>query len=194
MSVQIGKKAPDFECVALLPNKEFGTLKLSDYNGKWLVLFFYPLDFTFVCPTEIISFSDYSESFKKLNCEVVGASVDSHFVHLAWVETDRKKGGLGEMKIPLLADINKKLSKDYQCLLNDGYSCRSTYIIDPKGIIRHMSFNDPPVGRNVAEILRLVEAYQFVEQHGEVCPANWKKGDHSIKPDPKGKLTFFEKA
>jgi len=185
--------APSFECDALLSNGEFGKIRLSDYKGKWLVLFFYPLDFTFVCPTEIVAFSDRADDFKKINCEILGASVDSIFSHLAWVETDRKKGGLGRMNIALLGDINHKVSKSYGCLLDGGHTCRSTYIIDPKGVLRHLSFNDPSVGRNVDEVLRLVEAFQFVEQHGEVCPANWKKGSAVIKPDPKGKLTYFEK-
>ena len=147
----------------------------------------------FVCPTEICAFSDKASEFTKINCKVIGASIDSQYTHFAWSNTPRKKGGIGKLEIPLLADVSRKLCKDYGVLLDDGHSCRATFIIDPKGIIRHISFNDPPVGRNIDEILRLVEGYQFFEKHGNVCPAGWnKKNNKTIKPNPTEKLQYFQ--
>lgn len=145
----IGSPAPDFSVTALVGDK-FETVSLSDYKGKWVVLFFYPLDFTFVCPTEIISFSDAAKRFREIGAEVIGASVDSHFTHLAWTQQERKVGGLGKIDIPLLADLDKSVSKAYGALLGStGHTLRATYIIDDEGILRHLSFNDAPVGRNV---------------------------------------------
>uniref|UniRef100_A0A8C6Q8B7 Thioredoxin-dependent peroxide reductase, mitochondrial n=1 Tax=Nothobranchius furzeri TaxID=105023 RepID=A0A8C6Q8B7_NOTFU len=166
--------APTFKATAV-HNGEFKDLSLDDFKGKYLVLFFYPLDFTFVCPTEIISFSDKANEFHDVNCEVVGVSVDSHFTHLAWVNTPRKAGGLGNIHIPLLSDLNKQISRDYGVLLEGpGIALRwGLFIIDPNGVVKHMSVNDLPVGRSVEETLRLVKAFQFVETHGEVCPASW---------------------
>jgi alkyl hydroperoxide reductase subunit AhpC len=165
---------------------------LKDYQGKWLVLFFYPLDFTFVCPTEIIEFSERSKEFEAINTNVVGVSVDSKFSHLAWINMARKDGGLGQMKIPLVSDITKEISRDYGVLLKDGVAARGTFIIDPKGIIRQVSVNDLSVGRNVSETLRLVEGYQFADEHGEVCPAGWKKGAKTMIPNPKDSKKYFE--
>jgi peroxiredoxin (alkyl hydroperoxide reductase subunit C) len=159
-----------------------------------VVLFFYPLDFTFVCPTEIIEFSDRSDEFRKINTEVIGASIDSKFSHLAWTQTARNKGGLGQLKIPLLADVTRQVAKDYGVLLDDqGHSLRATFIINPSGIILHAQFNSPAVGRNVEETLRLVQGYQYAEIHGEVCPSGWKPGSSTIKPNPTQKLEYFEK-
>mmetsp|Transcript_68499 Transcript_68499/g.61545 ORF Transcript_68499/g.61545 Transcript_68499/m.61545 type:complete len:197 (-) Transcript_68499:103-693(-) len=192
---QICKQAPEFDCVALMPDQQFGNIKLSELLNKneWIVLFFYPLDFTFVCPTEICTFSDKAGEFKKLSCRVIGASVDSQYTHFAWSNQERKKGGIGKLNIPLLADVTRKVCRDYGVLLDDGHSCRATFIIDPKGCVRHMSFNDPPVGRSVDEILRLVEGYQYFEEHGNVCPAGWnKKNKKTIKPNPKEKLEYFQ--
>ncbi|MFT7806027.1 thioredoxin-dependent peroxide reductase, mitochondrial-like, partial [Arapaima gigas] len=169
----VTQRAPHFKGTAVL-NGEFKEISLDDFKGKYLVLFFYPLDFTFVCPTEIISFSDKANEFRDVNCEVVGVSVDSHFTHLAWTNTSRKSGGLGRIHIPLLADLNKQVSRDYGVLLEgQGIALRGLFIIDPSGVVKHMSINDLPVGRNVEETLRLVKAFQFVETHGEVCPASW---------------------
>jgi len=192
MAAKVQKPAPDFKSNAVVDG-QFKEIQLSDYKGKYLVLFFYPLDFTFVCPTEIIAFSDRINEFKKLDTEVIGVSVDSHFSHLAWINTPRKQGGLGEMKYPLLADLTKQISKDYGVLLEDaGIALRGLFIIDPKGIVRQITINDLPVGRSVDETLRLVEAFQFVDKHGEVCPANWKKGSATIKPDPQGSKEYFK--
>jgi peroxiredoxin (alkyl hydroperoxide reductase subunit C) len=195
MVLTIRHPAPEFTAEAVVDG-EFQKISLSQYRGQWLVLFFYPLDFTFVCPTEICAFSDRIEDFQKLNTAVVGASVDSKFTHLAWINTPRKKGGLGEMKIPLIADITKEVSTKYEVLVKDGddagVAFRGLFIIDPKGILRQITINDLPIGRNVDEVLRLLEAFQFNEEHGEVCPANWKKGKKTMKADPKGSLEFFE--
>ncbi|XP_053292001.1 thioredoxin-dependent peroxide reductase, mitochondrial [Pleuronectes platessa] len=189
----VTQPAPAFKATAVL-NGEFKEMSLEDFKGKYLVLFFYPLDFTFVCPTEIISFSDKANEFHDVNCEVVGVSVDSHFTHLAWINTPRKTGGLGQIHIPLLSDLNKQVSKDYGVLLEGpGIALRGLFIIDPHGVVRHMSVNDLPVGRCVQETLRLVKAFQFVETHGEVCPASWTPESPTIKPTPEGSKEYFEK-
>ena len=190
-TVRVCHPAPEFEATAVV-GQEFKTIKLSDYKGKYVVLFFYPLDFTFVCPTEILQFSDRVEEFKQINTEVIGASVDSQFSHLAWVNTPRKQGGLGEISIPLIADIGGNISKQYGVLMDEGFTLRGLFIISDKGVVRHITQNDPPVGRNVDEVLRLVRAYQFTDEHGEVCPANWQPGKPTMKPDPKGSLSYFE--
>jgi len=152
-------------------------VKLSDYKGKYVVLFWYPLDFTFVCPTEIVQFSDRADEFRQLGCEIIGASTDSKFAHMEWTKKDRKKGGLGPMNIPIISDITKRIASTYNCLIkkggDEGVTFRATYIIDKEGILRHISMNDLPVGRNVDEVLRLVKAFQYTDEYGEVCPASW---------------------
>ncbi|XP_072042028.1 peroxiredoxin-2-like [Amphiura filiformis] len=191
--VKVQHAAPGFQGTAVVDG-EFKEIRLDDYKGKYLVLFFYPLDFTFVCPTEIIAFSDRANEFHDINTEVVGISVDSHFSHLAWINTPRKQGGLGQMKIPLLSDFNKKMSSEYGVLIEGaGIALRGLFIIDPEGTVRHMSVNDLPVGRSVDETLRLVRAFQFVNKHGEVCPANWTPNSDTIKPDPEGSKDYFAK-
>jgi len=190
----ISKPAPEWEGTAVTSG-QFKQLKLSDYLGKYLVFFFYPLDFTFVCPTEILAFNDRVEEFRKINTEVVACSVDSHFTHLAWTKTPRSEGGLGNLQIPLLSDITKKISQDYGVYLEDqGVALRGLFIIDDKGVLRQMTLNDLPVGRSVDETLRLVQAFQFTDKHGEVCPAGWKPGKDTIVPDPKESLKYFKKA
>lgn len=189
----VTQPAPAFKGTAV-HNGEFKDMSLADFKGKYLVLFFYPLDFTFVCPTEIIAFSDKANEFHDVNCEVVGVSVDSHFTHLAWINTPRKAGGLGNIHIPLLSDLNKQISRDYGVLLDGpGIALRGLFIIDPNGVVKHMSVNDLPVGRCVEETLRLVKAFQFVETHGEVCPASWTPHSPTIKPTPEGSKEYFEK-
>lgn len=181
----VGKPAPGFKTAAW--DNGIKTIDLEQYKDKWVLLFFYPFDFTFVCPTEIIAFSDAAETFRKMNTEVIGCSIDSHFVHSEWCKKPRKEGGLGAMSIPLLADVSKQICSDYGVLItegdNKGAAYRGTFIIDPNGIIRHISINDLPVGRNIDEYIRLVQAFQFVEEHGEVCPAKWKPGAKSMVPD-----------
>ncbi|KAG5482742.1 hypothetical protein CUR178_06779 [Leishmania enriettii] len=187
--------APEFNEVALMPNGTFKNISLSSYKGKWVVLFFYPLDFSFVCPTEIIQFSDNMSRFKDLNCEVIACSTDSEYAHLQWTSQDRKKGGLGPMEIPMLADKTKFICRSYGVLEESkGVAYRGVFIIDPNGILRQITINDMPVGRNVDEVVRLLEALQFVEKHGEVCPANWTKGSPTMKPDPKAAVEgYFSK-
>ncbi|XP_032822183.1 peroxiredoxin-2-like [Petromyzon marinus] len=192
-NASIGKPAPDFSGVAVV-NGAFKDIKLSNYKGKYVVLFFYPLDFTFVCPTEIIAFNDRLPEFTKLDCAVIAASTDSQFSHLAWVNTPRKQGGLGHMEIPLLADRTCNVAKNYGVLKEDeGIAYRGLFIIDGKGILRQITINDLPVGRDVDEILRLVQAFKFTDDHGEVCPAGWKPGKDTIKPDVQKSKEFFAK-
>jgi len=188
---QILAPAPEFEQHAYVhTKKDFQDIKLSDYKGKWVVLFFYPLDFTFVCPTEIVSFSDKAEAFRKRNCEVIGASVDSQFSHMEWCKKPRSEGGLGDMEIPLIADVNKSVAKAYGCLVpKEHITFRATYIIDDKGILRHVSINDTPVGRNVDEVFRLLKAFQHADKFGEVCPAKWDEGEKTMKPSHDAKET-----
>lgn len=189
----VGNPAPPFKADAVVGG-EFKSISLDDYKGKWKVLFFYPLDFTFVCPTEITAFSDAIDRFKELNTEVMGASVDSKFSHLAWCNMSRKEGGLGQISYPLLADLNKNMARNYGVLLEDaGIALRGLFIIDDKDTVVHSTINHLGVGRNVEEVLRLVEAFQYTAKHGEVCPANWNKGADSMKPDPKGSQTWFNK-
>jgi len=189
----IGKPAPDFKGTAVVDG-EFKDIALKDYKGKYLVLFFYPLDFTFVCPTEIIAFSDRAEEFRKIGCEVVAASTDSHFSHLAWINTPRKQGGLGSMKIPLLADKTCDIAKRYGVLKEDeGIAFRGLFIIDHNQNLRQITINDLPVGRSVDETLRLIQAFKFTDEFGEVCPAGWKPGAETMKADPKQSLEYFQK-
>jgi len=188
---KIGKPAPEFNKVAVV-NGEFKQVSLNDFKGKYFVLFFYPLDFTFVCPTEIVAFNDRLADFEKINCGIAAVSVDSQFTHLAWTKTARADGGLGATKLPLIADVNKSMATDYGVLIEDaGVALRGLFIIDPKGILRQITINDLPVGRSVDETLRLVQAFQFTDEYGEVCPANWQKGAKTMKADPKGSLEYF---
>lgn len=191
--LRLTKPAPEFKGQAVVDG-EFKDISLSTYKGKYLVLFFYPLDFTFVCPTEIIAFSDRVEEFRAINCEVVACSTDSVFSHLAWTNTPRKQGGLGNMKIPLLADKTMEISRAYGVLKeDDGISFRGLFIIDDKGNLRQITMNDLPVGRSVDETLRLVQAFQFTDKHGEVCPAGWKPGADTIRPNVKDSQKYFQK-
>jgi alkyl hydroperoxide reductase subunit AhpC len=193
MPALVQKEAPDFAATAVV-NEEFKQIKLSDYRGKYVVLFFYPLDFTFVCPTEIVAFSDRIGEFHKRGAEVIGASVDSQYSHLAWIQTPRSKGGLGGLKYPLVADITKQVSKDYGVLLDGGVALRGLFLIDKAGVVRHVTVNDLPIGRSVDEALRVLDALQFYEKNGEVCPADWKPGAATIKPGVKESREYFEKA
>jgi len=193
MSALVAKPAPDFTAQAVMPDGSFKEIKLSDYKGKYVILFFYPLDFTFVCPTEIIAFSDKIEEFKKRNTEVLGVSIDSHFSHLAWRNTDRKKGGIGDIAYPLVADLSKKITYDYGVMHDAGIAFRGLFLIDKEGVVQHQLINNLPLGRNIDEALRMVDALQFHEKNGEVCPANWTKGEDGMKADPDGSQEYFGK-
>ncbi|ATH08726.1 thioredoxin peroxidase [Halobacteriovorax marinus] len=188
----VGKEAPEFKGQAVV-NGEIKEIALSDFKGKWKVLFFYPLDFTFVCPTEITAFSDKIQMFKDLNCEVIGCSVDSEFSHLAWTQQPRNKGGLGEIAYPLLSDLTKEVARSYGVLMDDAVAFRGTFVIDDNNVVQHCSINNLSVGRNVEEIARLVDGYQYTAKHGEVCPAGWNKGADTMKPDPTGSQEYFNK-
>ncbi|XP_061390967.1 peroxiredoxin 2 [Musca vetustissima] len=191
---QLQKPAPQFKGTAVVKGA-FKDISLSDYKGKYVVLFFYPLDFTFVCPTEIIAFSDRAAEFRNIGCEVIGCSTDSQYTHLAWINTPRKQGGLGEMDIPLLADKSMKIARDYGVLDEEtGIPFRGLFIIDKNQNLRQMTVNDLPVGRSVDETLRLVQAFQFTDEHGEVCPANWKPGQKTMVADPKKSQEYFAAA
>ena len=193
MPTLVAKPAPDFTAQAVMPDGSFKELKLSDYKGKYVVLFFYPLDFTFVCPTEIISFSDQVKDFESRNCQVIGVSIDSHFTHLAWRNTDRKKGGLGQIDYPLVADLDKNIARAYDVLNDIGIAFRGLFLIDKDGIVQHQLINNLPLGRNIDEAVRMLDSLQHFEANGEVCPANWSKGKDAMKPDPTGSLEYFEK-
>jgi peroxiredoxin (alkyl hydroperoxide reductase subunit C) len=193
-AIRVGQSAPDFKATAVI-DQEFKDIKLSEYRGKYVVLFFYPLDFTFVCPTEIIAFSDRYEEFKKLNTEVLGVSVDSAFSHLAWIQSDRKQGGVGDLNYPLVADIKKEISAAYNVLDPEaGIALRGLFIIDKEGIIQHATINNLAFGRNVDETIRVLQAIQYVQSHpDEVCPAGWKPGELTMNPDPVKSKEYFAK-
>jgi alkyl hydroperoxide reductase subunit AhpC len=187
----VGNKAPDFTTDAVV-NGEFKQISLKDIKG-WKVLFFYPLDFTFVCPTEITAFSDSSDKFKEIDCTILGCSVDSKYSHLAWSKMARNEGGLGQLKYPLLTDLDKSIARKYGVLMNESIALRGTFIIDSNNVVQHTSINNLGVGRNIEETLRLVKAFQFNQKNGEVCPANWNSGSDSMKPDPQGSKEWFKK-
>lgn len=194
MPVQVTKPAPDFMATAVMPDNTFNEkFQLSDMKGKYVALFFYPLDFTFVCPSEIIAFDKKLKEFKSRNCDVVGVSVDSHFSHWAWKNTPVEKGGIGNIQYPLVADITKSIAREYGVLFNDAIALRGLFLIDKEGVVRHALINDLPLGRNVDEVIRLLDALQHVEKHGEVCPANWRKGDEAMKPSAGGVADYLAK-
>ncbi|NEQ04678.1 MAG: peroxiredoxin [Moorea sp. SIO4E2] len=190
--LRVGQLAPDFTATAVF-EQEFKTIKLSDYRGKYVVLFFYPLDFTFVCPTEITAFSDRFEELKELGTEVLGVSVDSEFSHLAWIQTDRKDGGVGDLAYPLVSDIKKDISTAYNVLDPEaGIALRGLFIMDKEGIIQHATVNNLSFGRSVDETLRTLKAIQYVQAHpDEVCPAGWQPGDKTMNPDPVKSKVYF---
>jgi len=198
--LQVGQPVPAFRGQAVVGSSfaelsyEQGKLTIGKdaITGKYLVLFFYPLDFTFVCPTEIIAFSERIDEFERIGAKVIGVSVDSQYTHLAWKNTPRSQGGLGEIKYPLLADLNKEAARAYNVLLAGGVAARGLFIIDDKGVLQSLTVNNLGVGRNVDEVLRLIQAFQFVAKHGEVCPANWHPGAKTMKPDPEGSKEFFK--
>ncbi len=193
MSTLVTKEAPEFAAQAVMPDNTFAELKLSSYRGKYVVLFFYPLDFTFVCPSEIIAFDKALDKFKEKNTEVIGVSVDSHFTHLAWKNTPREKGGIGSVQFPIVSDLTKEIARSYGVLLNNSVALRGLFLIDKEGIIRHALVNDLSLGRNVDEALRMLGALQFTEKHGEVCPANWREGEDAMKPTTEGVADYLAK-
>ncbi|MEO0432062.1 MAG: peroxiredoxin [Cyanobacteria bacterium J06656_5] len=191
-NLRVGQPAPDFTATAVV-DQEFKTIKLSDYRGQYVILFFYPLDFTFVCPTEITAFSDRYGEFTALNTEVLGVSVDSEFSHLAWIQTDRKLGGLGDLAYPLVSDIKKEISSAYNVLEPEaGVALRGLFLIDKDGAVQHATVNNLSFGRSVDETLRVLQAVQHVQTHpDEVCPAGWTPGEKTMNPDPVKSKEFF---
>ena len=193
MSFIVTKPAPDFTAQAVFPDDGIKEISLSDYKGKYVILFFYPLDFTFVCPSEIIAFSKKIEDFKAKGVEVLGVSVDSHYSHYSWRQVEPNSGGIGKIAYPLVADITKNIARDYGVLFNESVALRGTFLIDKEGIVRHATVNDLPLGRNIDEALRMVDALQFFETNGEVCPANWAEGKEGMKPNAEGVAEYLSK-
>jgi peroxiredoxin (alkyl hydroperoxide reductase subunit C) len=193
MSCLVTKEAPDFTAQAVMANNAMEELTLSSYRGKYVVLFFYPLDFTFVCPSEIIAFDKAVKEFEAKNAQVIGVSVDSHFTHLAWKNTPVEKGGIGQVGYPLVADLNKNIARDYGVLFNESIALRGLFLIDKEGVVQHGLVNNLPLGRNVGEALRILDALKFTEEHGEVCPANWKEGEDAMTPSADGVASYLAK-
>ena len=191
MSVLVGKSAPNFTAQAVMPDNSFQEITLSDYKGKYVVLFFYPLDFTFVCPSELIAFDHRLNEFKERGVEVIGVSIDSHFSHLAWKNTEINNGGIGNVQYPLVADINKAVTKAYDMKTGPGIALRGSFLIDKEGVVQHQVVNALSLGRNIDEMLRMVDALQFTEEHGEVCPAGWNKGSAGMKASTEGVAEYL---
>lgn len=195
MAVLVGKAAPDFTAATVMGNnsiEESFNLK-SHIKGKYAVIFFYPLDFTFVCPSELIAFDHRLAEFKSRGVEVIGVSIDSHFTHLAWKNTAINNGGIGQVAYPLVADIKHEICKAYDVEADGGVAYRGSFLIDKNGVVRHQVVNDLPLGRNIDEMLRMIDALQFTEEHGEVCPAGWSKGKAGMKADTKGVADYLAK-
>ncbi|MEN9352740.1 MAG: hypothetical protein RL318_65 [Fibrobacterota bacterium] len=191
MAVLVGKSAPDFSVKAVKAGEVIENFSLSQFKGKYVVLFFYPLDFTFVCPTELHEFQAKLAEFEALGAQVIGASTDSWFSHAAWLETPKKVGGIQGVTYPIISDFNKTVAADYDVLLPGGMALRGTFIIDQAGVVQSQIVNNLPLGRNIDETLRTLKALQFTEKFGEVCPANWNEGAKSMKPSSEGLKTFF---
>ncbi len=192
MSLLVTQPAPDFTATAVMPDNSFkDDFRLADFRGKYVLLFFYPLDFTFVCPSEILAFNRAVNEFQENHCQLIGVSIDSAYSHLAWKKTKINDGGIGDIQYPLVADLDKSISKSYEVLLDVGIALRGLFLIDREGIVRHQVVNDLPLGRSVDEALRVLHALQFTEKHGDVCPANWKKGDEAMKPTAEGVAAYL---
>lgn len=207
----VTKPAPDFKATAVMADNSFKDISLSDYKGKKVVLFFYPLDFTFVCPTELIAFDHRLAEFEKRGVQVLGCSMDSEFSHMAWKNTDVNNGGIGQVKYPLIADKDKSIARKYDVLIGStpayvetengeeettiggDVALRGSFLIDEDGIVRHAVINDLPLGRNIDEMLRMIDALAFNQKHGEVCPAGWKEGDAGMEADTAGVAKYLDK-
>jgi peroxiredoxin (alkyl hydroperoxide reductase subunit C) len=193
MSSLVTQEAPNFKAQAVLENNAIEEIELSSYRGKYVVLFFYPLDFTFVCPSEIIAFDRQLPAFRERNAEVMGVSVDSPYTHFAWKNTPVDRGGIGQVRYPLVADLDKSISRAFGVLVNDAVALRGLFLIDREGIVRHALVNDLPLGRNVDEAVRMLDALQYTEAHGEVCPANWRDGEEAMTPTARGVAEYLAK-
>ncbi len=192
MGVLVTRQAPDFTATAVMGDNALKEdFSLSDYQGKYVVMFFYPLDFTFVCPSEIIAFDHRLKEFEERGVQVIGISVDSHFTHLAWKNTPVNEGGIGNIRYPLVSDLSKQISTDYDVLLDGAIALRGSFLVDREGMVRHQVVNDLPLGRNIDEMLRMVDALQFHEEHGEVCPAGWDKSKKAMDASPEGVASYL---
>ncbi len=187
----VTQPAPDFTATAVMPDNSFEDFSLGSLKGKYVVLFFYPLDFTFVCPTEIVAFDKRLTEFKEKNCEIVAVSTDSHFSHWAWKNTDRSHGGIGDVQYPIVADFDKSISEAYDVLLPGGMALRGLFLIDREGVVKHATVNDLGLGRSVDEALRVLTALQYTEEHGEVCPADWHEGEDAMAPTADGVASYL---
>ena len=193
MSSLVTKKAPEFTATAVMEDGSFKEVSLSDYKDQYVLLYFYPLDFTFVCPSEILAFNSKVAEFKERGVQLLGCSIDSEFSHFAWRNTPVEKGGIGEIAYPLIADKSKSIARNYGILFGEEVALRGLFLIDKAGVVRHSTINDLPLGRNVEEALRVVDALQYTEEYGEVCPANWKKGEEAMKPSADGVASYLAK-
>jgi len=191
MSTMVGQLAPDFQAEAVMPNDTFGDIQLSSFRGKYVILFFYPLDFSFICPTEVLAFDKKLDWFKQKNCEIIGASVDSIYTHLAWRNTALDMGGIGKVHYPLVSDLDKSIAQGYGVLHNDAFALRAWFLIDKDGYVRHELVNDQDLGRNVEEMARTLEALIFTEENEGVCPANWHEGEEALQPTPSGVADYL---
>lgn len=191
MGVLVTKPAPEFTAQAVMADNEIKELSLESYRGRYVLIFFYPLDFTFVCPSEILAFDRALDEFEKRNCAVLGVSVDSQFSHYAWKNTSVQEGGIGPVHFPLVADLDKSIANAYDVLLPSGVALRGLFLIDRQGVVRHQLVNDLPLGRSVEEAIRILDALQFTEKYGEVCPANWKPGEEAMKPTAEGVAEYL---
>jgi peroxiredoxin 2/4 len=194
MTTLVTREAPDFTAQAVMPDNSFAEISLSSLRGKYVILFFYPLDFTFVCPSEILAFNSRVADFRAKNCEVLGVSVDSRFTHLAWKNTPVENGGIGNIQYPLVEDLTKSIARSYGILFNESVALRGLFLIDTRGVVRHAVINDLPLGRSVKEALRILDALQFVETHGDqVCPADWQEGEEAMQPSKAGVANYLAK-
>jgi peroxiredoxin (alkyl hydroperoxide reductase subunit C) len=194
MANLIAKEAPDFTAWAVMEDNEINSeFKLSSYKGKYIVLFFYPLDFTFVCPTEILAFNEKFEEFKKRDAEVIGVSIDSVHTHRAWKKTPVEKGGIGPIKYPLVSDLTRSIGRAYDVLLDDAVAIRALFLIDREGIIKHATLNEDALGRNVNETLRTLDALRHSDEHGKVCPADWEKDGQSMDRSTESLIDYLSK-
>jgi peroxiredoxin (alkyl hydroperoxide reductase subunit C) len=193
MSVLVTRQAPDFTAPAVMPDGTIADFRLSSLRGRYVVLFFWPLDFTFVCPTEIVAHDRRMPQFQERGVDVVGISIDSQFTHFAWRNTPLAEGGIGPVRFPIVADIRHDITRAYGAEHPDGVALRASFLIDRQGVVQHQVVNNLPLGRSVDEMLRVVDALQFTEEHGEVCPAGWHKGEEGMAPTPEGVADYLAK-
>ena len=192
MSVLVGREAPAFTAMAVMPGDTFEEIALDEFRGRYVALVFYPLDFSIVCPTEILAIDHRVEQFRERDCEVMGISIDSHYVHRAWRETPVDEGGIGPIRFPLISDLSKQIARDYGVLAGETEALRATFLVDRAGIVRHQVINDPDIGRNIEDTLRTLDALRHIESHGRMCPANWEEGRDTIEATPAGVARYLK--